>query len=119
MEVYWGNFRCSRAANSVVSGPIWPEFEYIPDTHFLLICNFKKDQIRSKATEATDVSTNKQTYEWKDKHYIPVGINASDIIMQTEAIYEPRHEKTNVLVSDTNQAVQLQKMARGLKFWIQ
>ena len=34
---------------------------------------------------------------------------------------EPRHEKTNVLVptrSDTNQAVQLQKMARGLKFWI-
>ena len=35
---------------------------------------------------------------------------------------ERRHEKTNVLVSDltrdTNQAVQLQKMARGLKFQI-
>ena len=34
---------------------------------------------------------------------------------------EPRHEKTNVLVSDqgdTNRAVQSQKMARGLKFWI-
>ena len=33
-------------------------------------------------------------------------------------IFEPRSEKTNVLVSDlsdTNQAVQLQKMARGLK----
>ena len=33
----------------------------------------------------------------------------------------PRHEKTNNLVSacsDTNQAVQLQKMARGLKFRI-
>ena len=27
---------------------------------------------------------------------------------------EPRHEKTNVLVSDTNRAVQPQKMARGL-----
>ena len=33
-------------------------------------------------------------------------------------IYEPRHEKTNILVSDTNQAVQAQKMARGLKFRI-
>ena len=35
--------------------------------------------------------------------------------------FEMRHEKTNVLVStwsDTNQAVQLQKMARDLKFWI-
>ena len=35
--------------------------------------------------------------------------------------YEPRHEKTNVLVptrSDTNQVVQVQKMARGLKFRI-
>ena len=35
--------------------------------------------------------------------------------------YEPCHEKTNILFptwSDTNQAVQLQKMARGLKFRI-
>ena len=31
---------------------------------------------------------------------------------------EPRHETTNILGSDTNQAVQLQKMARGLKFRI-
>ena len=34
---------------------------------------------------------------------------------------EPRHEKTNVLIStwsDTNRAVQPQKMARGLKFRI-
>ena len=38
-----------------------------------------------------------------------------------EVSFEPRHEKTNVLVSDlvdTNQAVQLQKMAWGLKFQI-
>ena len=38
-------------------------------------------------------------------------------------INKPRNEKTNVLVrnptwSDTNQAVQLQKIARCLKFWI-
>ena len=40
---------------------------------------------------------------------------------ETELKYEPRHEKTNVLVShtsNTNQALQLHKMARGLKFWI-
>ena len=40
-------------------------------------------------------------------------------------IYEPRHEKANFLVSDTNQssdtnqAVQLQKIPSGLKFRIQ
>ena len=35
--------------------------------------------------------------------------------------YEPRHEETNVVVphwSKRNQAVQLQKIARGLKFQI-
>ena len=35
---------------------------------------------------------------------------------QKRRVYEPHHEKTNALVSD--QAVQLQKMARGLKFRI-
>ena len=41
---------------------------------------------------------------------------------QHDCKYEQRHEKTNILVptwSDTNQAVQLQKIARGLKFQIQ
>ena len=40
-------------------------------------------------------------------------------IMIVKELYEPRHEKTNVLVfdmSDTNRAVQSQKIARGLKF---
>ena len=40
---------------------------------------------------------------------------------EAQYIFEPRREKTNVLVSDlddTNQAVQLQKLARGLKFRI-
>ena len=32
--------------------------------------------------------------------------------------YEPRYEKTNVQVSDTNRAVQPQKAARGLEFRI-
>ena len=32
--------------------------------------------------------------------------------------FEPCPEKTNILVSDTNQAVQLQRMAGGLKFRI-
>ena len=27
----WEIFRCSRAANSVVSGPIWPKFELVRD----------------------------------------------------------------------------------------
>ena len=38
-----------------------------------------------------------------------------------DTIYEPSREKTNNVVSDksdTNQAVQAQKMARGWKFWI-
>ena len=32
--------------------------------------------------------------------------------------FEPVREKTNNLGSDTNQAVQSQKMVRGWKFWI-
>ena len=42
-------------------------------------------------------------------------------IVDYAAIIEPRHEKTNILVptrSDTNQAVQPHKMARGLKIRI-
>ena len=40
-----------------------------------------------------------------------------------ELIHEPRCEKTGLwgfmTSSDTNQAVQQEKIARGLKFWIQ
>ena len=44
-----GNFfRRSRAANSVVSGPIWPKFEPIRHfMHVLVICKFKKDRIKN------------------------------------------------------------------------
>ena len=38
----------SRAANSVVSGPIWPKFELVRDfMHVLVTCKYKKDQIKS------------------------------------------------------------------------
>ena len=43
----WDFFRRSRAANSVVSGPIWPKFELIRDfTHVLVTCKYKKDRIK-------------------------------------------------------------------------
>ena len=41
-------FRRSRAANSVVSGPIWPKFKLIRDfMHVLVTCKYKKDRIKS------------------------------------------------------------------------
>ena len=42
------NFRRSRAANSVVSGPIWPKFELVRDfMHVLITCKYKKDRIKT------------------------------------------------------------------------
>ena len=36
------------AANSVVSGPIWPKFELVQDfMHVLITCKYKKDRIKS------------------------------------------------------------------------
>ena len=44
-----GFFRRSRAANSVVSGPIWPKFELVRDfMHVLVTCKYKKDRIKKK-----------------------------------------------------------------------
>ena len=44
-----GNFfRRSRAANSVVSGPIWPKFELVRDfMHALDTCKYKKDPTKN------------------------------------------------------------------------
>ena len=44
-----GNFfRRSRAANSVVSGLIWPKFELVRDFMYVLVtCKYKKDWIKS------------------------------------------------------------------------
>ena len=41
-------FNHSRAANSVVSGPIWLKFELVWDfMHVLVTCKYKKDRIKS------------------------------------------------------------------------
>ena len=48
LSVYGNFFRRSRAANSVVGGPIWPKFELIQDImHVLITCKFEKDRINS------------------------------------------------------------------------
>ena len=45
MEIF---FRRSRAANSVVSGPIWPKFELVRDfMHVLVACKYEMDRIKS------------------------------------------------------------------------
>ena len=44
----WEIFYTSRAANSVVSGPIWPKFELVPDfMHVLVTCKYKKDRMKN------------------------------------------------------------------------
>ena len=44
----WEIFRRSRAANSVVRGPIWPKFELVRNLmHVLVTCKYKKDRIKN------------------------------------------------------------------------
>ena len=44
----WEFFRRSRAANSVVSSPIWPKFKLVRDfMHVLVTCKYKKDWIKT------------------------------------------------------------------------
>ena len=48
LKVYWNFFWRSRAANSVVGGPIWPKFKLIQDImHVLITCKIEKDRINS------------------------------------------------------------------------
>ena len=38
----------SRAANSIVGGPIWPKFELVRDfMHVLVTCKYKKNRIKN------------------------------------------------------------------------
>ena len=49
LQVYGDFFRRSRAANSTVLGPIWPNFElirYIMDV--LVTCKYEEDPIKNK-----------------------------------------------------------------------
>ena len=52
------------AANSIVSGPIWPKFELVRDfMHVLVICKYKKDRIKS----------NREKVETPFSHYKLMG----------------------------------------------
>ena len=45
----WIFFRCSRAANSTVLGPIWPNFELIRDViNVLVTCKNEEDSIKNE-----------------------------------------------------------------------
>ena len=48
----------------------------------------------------------------------PLGLGSEIWPITVQISREPRREKTNVLVSDTNRTIQPQKIARGLKFRI-
>ena len=48
-----GIFRRSRAANSVVSGPLWSKFELVRDFKYaLIICQYKNDCIKNSREKA-------------------------------------------------------------------
>ena len=45
---FMGNFRRSRAANSIVSGPIWPKVDLVRDfMHVFVICKYKMNRIKN------------------------------------------------------------------------
>ena len=71
----WGFFRRSRAANSVVSGPIWPTFELFRDfVHvFLVTCKYKG--IGAKTTEI----------RWRHRfpHYKSMGVMETRVLIQS------------------------------------
>ena len=44
----WEIFRCSRAANYLISGPIWPKVKLVRDfMHVLVTCKYKKNLIKN------------------------------------------------------------------------
>ena len=65
----WDFFRHLRAANSVVSGPIWPKFELVPDfMHVLVTCKYRKDRTKKNREKVETsfspffaIKTNKKT----------------------------------------------------------
>ena len=79
------------------------------ELHFILV-NCLREACRGTVVSITD-----------HPNITPAVYHGHKATNQKKKKHEPRHEKTNVLVSDQvphKQAVQLQKMARGLKFWI-
>ena len=60
----WEFFQTSRAANSVVNGPIWPKFELVRDfVHVLVTCKYKKGRIKN----------NQETVETSFPYYKSIG----------------------------------------------
>ena len=58
LQVYGDFFRRSRAANSAVLGPIWPNFELVRDLMDVLITyKYAEDPIKMKALEWTQPYT--------------------------------------------------------------
>ena len=50
-----GNF-LEGQANSIVSGPSWPKFEFIQDfMHVLVTCKYKKDRIKKQLRKGGDI----------------------------------------------------------------
>ena len=53
----WNNFRRSRAANSIVSGPIWPKVKLLRDfMHVLVTCKYKKESDKKNNREKVETS---------------------------------------------------------------
>ena len=49
LKVYGNFFICSRAANSAVLGPIWPNFELVRDVMDVLVtCKYEEDPIKNE-----------------------------------------------------------------------
>ena len=49
LKVYGDFSTCSRAANSAVLGPIWPNFELVRDVmDVLLTCKYEEDPIKNE-----------------------------------------------------------------------
>ena len=59
-----GNFLDLKAANSIVSGPIRPKFELVPDFMPVLItCKYKKDRIKNNR-EKVETSFSQIVSQW-------------------------------------------------------
>ena len=49
LQVYGDFSRCSRAANSAVLGPIWPNFELVRDVmNVLVTCKYEEDPMKNE-----------------------------------------------------------------------
>ena len=52
--VYGNFFRRSRAANSAVLGPIWPNFEFVRDVMDVLVtCKYEEDRIKNRGARVS------------------------------------------------------------------